>query len=187
MHNQQSANAVIAPETKAMGILARWYAHPLSHDEARRLLELSVKREQEKLKRYATPYLSPYLRLIALHWLGESTDVQYQHLTSKLSRSAHAEILKSLIYGQLLMSRKQCGAMDYLDEAFHQARLLLRSDDYFAVMKRHHILKGIPLSDRAAREETLDGLLKTASVIARMKESQGIRPDFTYDPNDTYG
>jgi hypothetical protein len=77
--------------------------------------------------------------------------------------------------------------MEYLDEAFHLARLLLRPEDYFVLMKRHQVLKNIPLSGQASQGETLQGLLKTGGVIGRMKESRGAKPGYTYDPNDTYG
>jgi hypothetical protein len=169
------------------GILARWYADPLTLAQAQELLALSTRREQQLLKCFATPHTPPLLRLIALHWLGEPTEGYYQHLISRRSGSVHAEILKPLIYGQLLMSKRISGATDYLDEAFHQARLLLRPQDYFVLMKRHQILKRIPLSDTATQGETLEQLLTTGKVIARMEESRGERPGFWHDPNDTYG
>jgi hypothetical protein len=156
---------VIAAQTRQLGILARWYAEPLSHTEAQKLLALSLQREQTLLKRSASSPLSPLLKLIALHWLGEPTSAHYQHLTSRKEKSVHAEILKPLIYGQLLMSKQMEGTMGYLDDAYSQARLLLRSEDYFVVMKRHQILKSIPLSDEPAKGERLEGLLKIGGVI----------------------
>jgi hypothetical protein len=178
---------MIAPETKGLGILARWYAEPLSREEAEALLALAERREQAKLKRFARSHIAPLLKLIALHWLGEPTGEYYRHLISKRSASIHAEILKPMIYGQLLMSSKTEGAMTYLDDAFHRARLLLRSEDYFVLMKRHQVLRHIPLSAEAAKGETLENLLKTGSVIGRMEQSHGGRPEFSHDPNDTYG
>jgi hypothetical protein len=178
---------VIAAETKELGILARWYAEPLSHEEAEQLLSLAEKREQERLKRFARSNLSPFLRLIALHWLGEPTEEYYRHLTSRRTASIHAEILKPMIYGQLLMSRKTDGAMAYLDDAFHRARLLLRPEDYFVLMKRHQVLRSIPLSAEAAKGERLEGLLRMGGVIDRMEQGRGERPEFRHDPDDTYG
>ena len=178
---------MIVNETKPLGILARWYAEPLNRDEAELLLALSRKREQELLKRHGSPLLSPLLKLIALHWLGEPTEGHYHHLLSRKEKSVHAEILKPLIYGQLLMSRQQHSAMEYLDLAFAQARLLLRPEDYFAVMKRHQLLKQLPLGKSDSASLTLEALLATAGVIERMKEGNGERPGFTHDPNDTYG
>lgn len=178
---------MIAVATKGLGILARWYAEPLSQNEAEQLLSLSIKREQELLKCSARPALSPLLKLIAFHWLGESTKAHYQHLLSRREKSIHADILKPLIYGQLLMSRQKEGAMDYLDEAFGQAQLLLRPEDYFSVMNRHQLLKQLPLGGGNNAGLALDALLATAGVIGRMKEGNGERPGFWYDPNDTYG
>ncbi len=178
---------MIAPKTKELGILARWYAEPLNHDEAQALLSLCVEREQRLLKRSGRPTLSPLLKLIALHWLDEPTEAHYQHLLSRQEKSVHAEILKPLIYGQLLMSRQKNGAISYLDEAFTQARLLLRPEDYFAVMKRHQLLKQLPLGGSDSAGLRLDALLATAGVIERMKEGNGERPGFWHDPNDTYG
>ncbi|MCW8919720.1 MAG: hypothetical protein OQL08_13015 [Gammaproteobacteria bacterium] len=178
---------MIAPATQRLGILARWYAEPLSRDEAESLLALSQRREQERLKRHGKAYLSPLLKLIALHWLGEATDGHYHYLRSQQANARHLQILTPLLYGQLLMSKRISGATDYLDEAFHQARLLLRPEDYFMLMKRHQILKRIPLSDRATPGETLELLLTTGKVIARMEEGRGERPGFWHDPNDTYG
>lgn len=178
---------MIAFETRELGILARWYAEPLSPEEAETLLAFAEKREQERLKRFARSHLSPLLKLIAMHWLGEPTMGHFHHLTSQRSASTHAEILKRLIYGQLLMSTRTKGAMDYLDDAFHRVRLLLRPEDYFILMKRHQVLRNIPLSGGAAKGETLEGLLKTGAVIGRMEETQGKRPEYWHDPNDTYG
>ncbi len=178
---------MIAPETQGLGILARWYAEPLSHEEAAQLLTLAEQREQERLKRFARSHLSPLLRLIALYWLGEPTEEYYHHLTSKPAASIHAGILTPLIYGQLLMSTRVNGAMDYLDEAFHRARLLLRPEDYFVLMKRHQRLRAIPTAVTQKEGETLHALLTTAGVIERMKQGQGGRAEFWHDPNDTYG
>lgn len=169
------------------GILARWYAEPLSIAQAQALLKLSVEREQQLLKRSGRPYTAPLLRLIALHWLGEPIEGHYQHLMSRRSRSLHLEILKPLIYGQLLISRRREGAMAYLDLAFQQARLLLRPEDYFVVLKRHQLLQTLPPGETQSKGETLTSLLTTAAVIERMKESQRERLSFKHDPNDTYG
>ena len=170
-----------------LGILARWYAEPLNKEQAEALLILSREREQQQLKRQGKPILSPLLKIIALHWLDEPIESYYQHLLSRREKSKHAQILKPLIYGQLLMSRQQYGAMEYLNEAFAQARLLLRPEDYFAVMKRHQLLKQLPLSGDDTVGHALEALLRTAAVIERMKESHGERPVFSHDPNDTYG
>jgi hypothetical protein len=187
--------------TPSVGILARWYAEPLSHNEAQKLLALSLQREQALLKRSASSPLSPLLKLIALYWLGEPLEAHYHHLLSKRSRSAHSEILKPLIYGQLLMSQRREGAMEYLDEAFQRSRQLLRPEDYFTVMKRQTLLREIPLSpvmgaapsprkalnDEKVVGEGLESLLTTAAVIARMKTTQEKKAKFNHDPNDTYG
>lgn len=178
---------MIAPETTRLGILARWYGEPLNHEEAEALLKLTEKRAQERLKRNGNSCLYPLLKLIALHWREEPTEGHYHYLISKKNKSVHAGILSPLIYGQLLMSTKTEGAMDYLDEAFHRARLLLKPEDYFVLMKRHQILKNIPLSGQACEGETLEELLKTGGVIGRMEESLGGRPEFKHDPGDTYG
>jgi hypothetical protein len=169
------------------GILARWYAEPLTPQQANELLSLAVVHEQQLLKRFAHSYLSPLLKLIALHWLGEPIESHYQQLVSRKEKSVHIEILTPLIYGQLLMSRRIEGAMGYLDQAFAQARLLLRPEDYFTVMKRHQLLKQLPLGEGYSAGSTLEALLNTAAVIGRMKESHGERPGFRHDPNDTYG
>lgn len=169
------------------GILAHWYAEPLSKEQAGSLLKLSREREQQQLKQGARTTLSPLLKLIALHWLDEPVEGHYQHLISKRSKSVHAEILKPLIYGQLLMSRRREGAMEYLDSAFQQARLLLRPDDYFVMMKRHQLLRILPLDKNGSAGENLQSLLTTAAVIERMKHGQEERPGFKYDPDDTYG
>ncbi len=178
---------MIAPETASLGILARWYAEPCSCEEASALLELANRREQAILKRGGHPYLSPILRLIARYWLGEPIEGYYQHLLSKRTGSAHAELLKPLIYGQLLMSRLESGAMVHLDDAFHRARLLLHPQDYFTVMKRHQLLSILPSGGVATTGKGLEPLLTTAAVIERMNSSRGERPGFTHDPNDTYG
>ncbi|MDH5786597.1 MAG: hypothetical protein OEZ16_13465 [Chromatiales bacterium] len=178
---------MISELTVGFGILARWYADPLSHEEAELLLSLCERREQDLLKHSGNSYLAPLLKLIALHWLGEATEGHYQYLISKKSKSVHAEILKPLIHGQLLMSKKIEGAMEDLDVAFHHARLLLRPEDYFVLVKRHQILRHIPLSAQPSQGETLDGLLKTGGVIGRMGESLGGRSGFRHDPDDLYG
>lgn len=178
---------MIAPETHSLGILARWYAEPLGHEQARQLFSLAERREQQRLKRHGTAYLSPLLKLIALHWLGEAIEGHYHYLISTTSRSMHAQILKPFIYGQLLMSKKKTGAMEHLNQAFHQARLLLKPEDYFHLMKRHKMLDNIPLCEQPNAGETLSELMVTAGVIERMKQSRNERPGYNHDPNDTYG
>ncbi len=178
---------LIAPKTAGMGILARWYAEPLNREQAEALIRQCESRQQALLKRHGRSHLSPLLKLIALHWLGEPVAGHYHHLRSKQEKSIHVEILKPLIYGQLLMSRRQEGATLYLDEAFERARLLLRPDDYFAVVNRQKLLKELPVGGAADNGETLDTLLTTAGVIEQMKQSQGGRPGYSRDPNDLYG
>lgn len=160
---------MIASETRGMGSLARWYAEPLGEEEAAALLRFAQAREQALLKRGGKSHLSPLLRLIALHWLGEQTDSYYQHLKARQTSSVHAQLLLLLIHGQLQMSGQVKEGMDELDEAFERMRLLLRPQDYFAVVKRHKLLRQLPPSPDLPSALPLKRLLITAAVIERMR------------------
>lgn len=169
------------------GILARWYAEPLGVDDAQALLQSMIEREQAVLKRQGKPRMTALLKMTAIYWLGDPIEEYYHHLTAKREHSAHMQVLKPLIYGQLLMSRHREGAMAYLDHAFEQARRLLHPADYFTVMKRHQLLGLIPLSHTEGAGENLATLLTTAAVIQRMHGVETSRQPYSHDPNDTYG
>ena len=168
-------------------ILGRWYADPLSPDQARKLLEQTEARE-EKRKRHGGNTLTCKLqRMVALFWLGEDVNAYYHMLNPLAIRSPHGHALLELIYGQLLLSRHLNAGMRHLEKGFRLAANLFSAGDYLEVMNRHRLLRQLPLSDTPAHAETLEAMHTSAKVIERMKQTESTRQPYRHDPKDTYG
>lgn len=122
--------------------------------------------------------------MIARYWLGDAINSDYRNLVV-FDRLAIA--LVELVYGQLLMSKKLKGAMDYLDAGFEHATELVEASEYFSLRERHRLLAHIPLSERPSLPRDMRSLLTEARVIERLKISNSQQRVLTFDPSDTIG
>ncbi len=172
-------------DPQPLGILARWYADPLTAEQARLLLAEAEARQQRLARRGAVCRTCLLMRLIARFWLGKEVEPDYQRARLRLARTAHGRLLAEQIDGQLLLARRISGGFERLQRAFSDGHRLYRAPDYFVVFKRLETLHWLPLSDLPSPPAPLDELLTTARVIATLR--RGERPAFTFDPNDTYG
>ncbi|MFO7593547.1 MAG: hypothetical protein R6X15_05820 [Pseudomonadota bacterium] len=168
-------------------VLGRWYADPLSPDEARKLLKLGEERESKRKRHGGNTLCCRMLKMIARYWLGEDIRDTYQMLSPLAARSPHGHALLELIYGQLLLSRHLKEGMRHLEQGFRLAANLFAAGDYLEVMNRHRLLRQLPLSDTPAHAEPLEAMLTSAKVIERMKQPENSRQPYRHDPKDTYG
>jgi hypothetical protein len=125
--------------------------------------------------------------MLAHFWLGDDIHDEYLMLKPVAKRSAHGRALLELIYGQLLISQHLQQGLSHLEQGFRLAANIFSAGDYLKVMNRHRLLRHLPLTDTSIKAEPLEALLISAQVIERMKQSDNIRPNYRYDPKDTYG
>jgi len=95
--------------------------------------------------------------------------------------------LVTLIYGQLLISRKLQGSMEYLHRGFKLASNYIDAAGYLEVMRRHERLKQLPLSNSPATAQNISDLLIEADVIKKIKGKEKHHCDIMVDNKDTVG
>ena len=168
--------------------LGGWYAEPLSGAQADELLRLAHEGLQSLYaRRRAAGTGCHLLQMIARHWCGATVEAEYrtQRATAGTARD---EALVELVYGQLLMSRKLCGAMEHLTAGFARAANLFAPDEYFSVLKRHALLGYLLLSERPSAPQDLASLLTEAAVIKRLETRGAARHrSAATDASDTVG
>ena len=171
------------------GLLAQWFASPLSRVEAEALWQQATERRDRRLRR-GYPSLIPCLQqLCARFWLEQSIEADYQQLRARFQRrrSRRALALLELCVGQLFASRGLKDALPHLQQGFALARELFTASDYFIVHQRHQLLAQLPMANQPGPPQDLKQLLNTAGVIVRMRQSRPQRTPYQHDPNDTYG
>ncbi len=144
-----------------------WFADPLPPGRARRLLS-DVRRALQRVYGEGEVWFEGrLLEMIARFHDGRPVESDYHNMAALAAGQSQRALLE-LVYGQLLMSRRLQGAMQHLDKGFEVAAHLLAPADYFEVMKRHELLRLLPLSGRPAAPRPLQGLLTEARVIRRL-------------------
>jgi hypothetical protein len=146
--------------------IGSWFIEPWSPQLAR---EMRIGARAELQRAYAggdDSFPGQLRELIATFWLGEPVEYRYQILKAQAVDGWRP--LLELIYGQLLISRGLAPAMRHLDEGFLAASALLSPDDYFRVMRRHDLLRFIPLFQTPRPARTLDELISEARVIQQL-------------------
>lgn len=168
-------------------ILGRWYADPMSTDEASQTIVETNHRLERRL-RHGGGTLCCRLRLMrGRFWLGSDISDDYWGLQHLASRTPHGRALLELVYGQLLLSRQQAGALEHLEKGFSLARHLFTASDYFTVMNRHRQLKHLPQALQPSPPSSLAQLLVMAQVIERLEQPEKKRGEYSHDSCDTYG
>lgn len=165
---------------------AGWYADPLAPDAAAALHAQARQAVQRSLAD-GTPGGQPLslrlAELIAGFWLGRAVALDHRSLIATQPREFQA--LVELIYGQLLISRKLAGALDHLDRGFILAVPHLAPAEYFALLRRHELLRALPLRADASAALTLPELLIEARIIRRLQPAGRRRTVHPHD--DTLG
>jgi hypothetical protein len=148
--------------------LACWLGDPLDETRARDLLELV----RERIRRGRNSALELFslrlAELIGRFWTGGDVEAAYETLSALPGEDRQLALLE-LCYGQLFMARRQQPAWQHLDRGFQLAAHLLEAEDYFRVLRRHELLRQIPLQSAPGAAAALDVLLREARVIARLR------------------
>lgn len=160
-----------------------WYADPLSADAAAALHAQARQAVQRALASGERPLAPKLAELIAGFWLGRDVALDHRSLVATLAPESQA--LVELVYGQLLISRKLAGALEHLDRGFTLAVLQLAPGEYFTLLRRHELLRALPLHATAAAPQTLSDLLTEARVIRRLQPHGRRRTAHPHD--DTLG
>lgn len=150
--------------------LGAWYAEPLDRAAAADLLRAAHDRVQPFYARGTTCFSCRLQELVARYWQGRNVEGCYRAL--KATAPAEREsALTELVYGQLLMSRKQARAMDHLNRGFARAAHYLTAREYFAVLRRHELLAYLPTVQAPVDSppQGLAALLAEAGVIRRLQ------------------
>lgn len=148
--------------------LAAWMADPMDKAEALRSLA-----RLQKIMRFGhldeqVVFARRLGEIITRFWAGKDIEAGYENLLALLDGTRQQSILE-LCVGQLLIARRLSQAWMHLDRGFQLAVHLLEPDDYFLVLKRHELLRQLPLSLVGTDAATLDALLKEARVIATLR------------------
>jgi len=163
--------------------LSAWYAQPLTVEDAKEKLEaihLSRKQQESDLSSLRIE------EVIARYWLGREVKGDVENYQASYQEEAHRALI-TMIYGQLLMSKKREGAMGYLDEGFRLATSHFLGAGYLEVMRRHDQLRHIVLTSRPVPGLSLNELLQEAGVIKKLKGKVSHHRDIRADNTDTLG
>jgi hypothetical protein len=148
--------------------LASWFGAPLTVDHAQ--AALAEARQSLRNARVVQDRLFA-IRLadiIFRYWAGDDIEANYTNFLALLTDERERAVLQ-LCYGQLLMARKQEPAWRYLDKGFAAAAHLLEPEDYFTVLRRHDLLRQLPLASLPSDAAPLEALLAEAQVIACLR------------------
>lgn len=162
--------------------LSAWYANPLTAEDATGRLEAI----RSMRKQGGTMALQRIEEIIARYWLGREIKGDVDTYLASCELESHKALI-TLIYGQLLMSRKRITAMEYLHTGLRMASQHFQGAAYLEVMRRHEQLSYIVLSNRPSPALTLRELLREAAVIKKLQGKTDYRRDIRSDKTDTLG
>ncbi len=145
--------------------LASWLAEPMSPASAAAALdEVQGRLHRARGNRFALNLAA----LICRYWAGRDISAVYQTMSALAAAPREAALLE-LCCGQLFMARRSHPAWEHLDRGFRLATHLLAAEDYFCVLKRHELLRQLPLHRQPAAPAGLAALLQEARVVARLQ------------------
>ncbi len=163
---------------------AGWYATPLSGGAAAAFTQAAHHAAQRALAEGREAWRPRLGDLIGQYWSGRPVELDYRSLMATAPQEARP--LVELVYGQLLVSRKRSGALLHLDRGFTLLTPVLSPGDYFALLKRHELLRMLILTETAASPLDLPELLVEARVIRRLRQG-GSGPVIDLSHDDTLG
>jgi len=109
-------------------------------------------------------------QLLCHFWMDVPTSLEYRQLTASATLQRDRALLE-LVYGQLLLSRRQRPAQRHLDRGFSLGVAYLAATDYFLLVRRHDLLRYIPLSAVPVAPQGLQSLLAEAAVIRQLLDA----------------
>ena len=124
----------------------------------------------------------PQIQLMcARYWLYDFTAFDFGLLSHSLNSTRRLQALLHLVYGQLLIARKQVDAFKYLDKGLRLADGIIKAKDYFIVFNRHEALRSLRLTSKPGNGLELEQLLNEAAVIDKI--SQRPEASMTFQPS----
>ena len=151
--------------------LAAWYGEPLAASDARRVCAEAERLLRSQLCAGRPVFQLQLMQLLGRYWMGNSILLGYRHLAASTGAQRDRALLE-IVFGQLLMSRKQRPALSHLDSGFRLAADYIEATDYLLLVRRHDLLRHIPLSDKAAVPQGLESLLAEAAVIRQLRGAE---------------
>jgi hypothetical protein len=152
--------------------LAHWFAEPMTPVMARNWAPRIRHHVQRALHRAGSRFEFHLAELIVRHWCGYDAEPDYSRLLA-MPIDAYEHAALELCYGQLLIAQRCQRAWSHLDRGFHQAAHLLEPEEYFQVLKRHELLRVLPLGPGFSEPAGLRTLLTEAGVIRELKGRTG--------------
>ena len=154
--------------------LAGWYADPLTQEQASELAGRIMGQRQGR-QADCDPFTLELFMMIARWWQGKPIEAEVRRLQRVYPEPAR-QGLASLVYGQLLISRKLGGAIEALDEALQRLAGELTPGDYIELLRRHQSLSRLHLGKRPAAAQTLQALLNEAAAIEALEGPKRPKP-----------
>lgn len=148
--------------------LACWLGDPLDAPRAQQLLGVAREGMRHGRNSGSELFSLRLAELICRYWTGGDIEAAYETLSALPGDDRQLARLE-LCYGQLFMARRQQPAWQHLDRGFQLAAHLLEAEDYFRVLRRHELLRQIPLQATPGAAAPLEVLLREARVIARLR------------------
>ncbi len=165
-------------------ILVQWHAHPMSAQEATRVLLHGQHLLQSRIGRKKS-YLIQLQLMCARYWLGEFDHYDFELMSRTMGSTRRLQALLYLTYGQLLISCKSQEAFGYLDRGQRLADGIVKPEDYFIIFNRHHDLRSLKLSGNACNGLSLQSLLTEAAVIDKFNPGREVEMIFRPAEIDT--
>lgn len=152
--------------------LAAWYAGPLAAGKLARLQLAAAAGLQSRLCKGASSFRPLLLQLVCSSLAGADVESGYRQLRATVHDARDTALLE-LVYGQLLISRKQQPATTHLERGFLRAAHYLEPGDYLRLLRRHELLGCLVLTGTPTDPQPLDALLSEAAVIRRLSGHAG--------------
>ena len=176
MHTHTANQVVTAPAAivTALGLverraaLAAWYGEPVAAADAEWLCAGTEKTLRSRLCAGLPAFQLHVLQLLGHFWMDVSIALEYKQLAASATGKRDRALLE-IVYGQLLFSRRQWPALQHLDRGFRLASGYLEATDYFLLVRRHDLLRFIPMSEERVAPQGLQSLLAEAAVIRQLQ------------------
>jgi hypothetical protein len=183
---------VTAPEAgvtaRALGepqvSLVSWYGEPLDTGDAEHLYTQTEKALMHRLRAGLPVFQLQVIQLLCHYWMDVSILLEYRQLMA-IATGKRDRALLELVYGQLLLSRRRTPALQHLDCGFRLAAGYLEARDYFLLVRRHDLLRYLPLSAAGVAPQGLQSLLAEAAVISQLQGAR--RHTCSVSHSDTLG
>lgn len=153
--------------------LSAWYATPLTRRQLAYLQSATQQELQTHLCNGASCYALHVLQFVFRFQQQVDVEPGYQQLLAA-AQNVPEQALLELVYGQLLASCKQTGALQHLADGFALAAGFLSSTDYFRLLRQHELLGWLRFAATASASQPLQSLLAEAAVIKQLQGETGV-------------